>query len=320
MRIAIVGKWWSWKTTISALLTSYFTQIQIKPLVVDADLNIHLPALLMPSEKFPWEKYLSTAANVEQIKTYLKGKNERITSLASFRKTTPPTSKSQLFVLKNHRHYLYQFAEDLGNLFLMVVGSYHGNEIGASCYHNNLAILENLLSHMDDQDSVVIVDMVAGVDAFASSLHAQFDMLLLVVEPTKKWIEVRNQYDQLSKQAGIDHQLFVVGNKCFDKNDQDFLSFALPKEKLLGTIGISHYLRALEKNGNQIDFSLLEPEFQALFPRIVEQLQKQEQALDVRLEKLYALHRKYVAQSFIQERFWDLTGQIDESFSFHTSQ
>lgn len=94
-----------------------------------------------------------------------------------------------------------------------------------------------------------------------------------------------------------------MGNKCFDENDQLFLSSALPKDKLLGTIGISHYLRALEKNGNQIDFSLLEPEFQALFPRIVEQLQKQEQPLDLRLEKLYSLHRKYVAQSFIQERF-----------------
>ena len=39
---------------------------------------------------------------------------------------------------------------------------------------------------MQDQEAVVIVDMVAGVDAFASSLHAQFDMLLLVVESTKK--------------------------------------------------------------------------------------------------------------------------------------
>lgn len=158
----------------------------MKPLLIDADLNMHLPTLLMPERSFPREKHLSLPSTSEEIKTYLKGENDRITSLASFRKTTPPTKKSQLFVLKNHHHYLYQFAEDLGNLFLMVVGSYHGDEIGASCYHNNLAILENMLSHTNDEDSVIIVDMVAGVDAFASSLHAQFDMLLLVVEPTKK--------------------------------------------------------------------------------------------------------------------------------------
>lgn len=318
MRIAIVGKWWSGKTTISALLASYFSELKLNPLLIDADLNIHLPSLFIKDWEFPNEKYLSSPDNTEKIKTYLKGQNDRITSLVTFRKTTPPTEKSQFFVLRDHENYLYQFAEKVNQLALMVVWSYRGEEIWASCYHNNLAILENLLSHMDDQGAVAIVDMVAGVDAFASSLHAQFDMLLLVVEPTKKGIEVWTQYAQLAKDAGVENQLFVIGNKCFDKEDERFLQSFLPTEKLLGTMWISSYLRALEKNWNLISFSSLEEQFQPLFSSLAEKAKSLEQPLNVRLQKLYTLHRKYVAQAFIKERFWDLTGQIDETFSFES--
>lgn len=81
---------------------------------------MHIPALFM-EKKFPEEKYLSSSKNVEAIKTYLRGKNDRITSLVTFRKTTPPTEKSQFFVLKDYHNPMYQFAEDVGKLFLMVV-------------------------------------------------------------------------------------------------------------------------------------------------------------------------------------------------------
>ena len=316
MRIAVVGKWGSGKTTISALLALYLAQQGKNLLLIDADLNVHLPGLFLPWGEFPEQKYLSFPETTQTIKTYLKGDNQRIGSLETFRKTTPPTSESQLFVLRDRAHPLYCFAEVLDQLALMVVGTYQGSEIGASCYHNHLAILENLLSHMDDQKAVVVVDMVAGVDAFASSLHAQFDLLLLVLEPTQKGKEVWKQYARLAQAAGVYDQLFALGNKCFDQEDQLFLSAALPSEKLLGMLGISSYLRQLEKQGGLMEFSQLEPEFQLLFEQIVKQAQTLEQPLQARLDKLYALHRKYVAQGFIKERFGDLPGQIDEHFSF----
>ena len=317
MRIAVVGKWGSGKTTTSALLASYLGSVRKKPLLIDADINVHLPALFM-REEFPIEKYLSSPENMRKVKGYLIGNNHRIASLAAFRKTTPPTKESQLFVLSDAQNYLYQnFTQDLGTLFLMAVGTYTEDQIGASCYHNSLAILENLLSHMDDRGEVCIVDMVAWVDAFASSLHAQFDMLLLVLEPTRKGIEVRKQYAHLTQSAGVYDQLFVLGNKCFDQADLDFLRREIPEEKLIWELGMSQYLRSLERNWDQISFAGLESEYQPLFSHIFEKLQSLAQPLDTRLPKLYELHRKYVSQDFIIERFWDLKGQIDESFSFH---
>ncbi|MCR5413073.1 MAG: hypothetical protein K6E76_09100 [Patescibacteria group bacterium] len=50
---------------------------------------MHLPSLLL-GKAFPEEKYLSRSQNTTVIKTFLKGSNDRIQDLDSFRKTTPP--------------------------------------------------------------------------------------------------------------------------------------------------------------------------------------------------------------------------------------
>lgn len=127
----------------------------------------------------------------------------------------------------------------------MVVGTYAEDGIGTSCYHNNLAVLESMLSHMDDRGEIVIVDMVAGVDAFAGSLHAQFDMVVLVMEPTKRGIEVWRQYQQLAQKAEVADHLFALGNKC-QHDDAEFLQQQLGKS-LLGAMDYSPYLKSLER-------------------------------------------------------------------------
>ncbi len=48
--------------------------------------------------------------------------------------------------------------------------------------------------------------MVAGVDAFANTLHAQFDLICLVVEPTKRSLEVFRHYLELAEEAGTAKQ------------------------------------------------------------------------------------------------------------------
>lgn len=90
MRIAIVGKGGSGKTTVAALFASYLAQNGKRPLIIDADINIHQPALHLENEEFDKTKWLSDAKNTTFIKTYLQGQNTRISSLGAFRKTTPP--------------------------------------------------------------------------------------------------------------------------------------------------------------------------------------------------------------------------------------
>jgi CO dehydrogenase maturation factor len=197
----------------------------------------------------------------------------------------------------------------------MAVGTYDTDDIGASCYHNNLAILENVLSHLIDNKGTVVTDMVAGVDAFANTLHAQFDLLILVVEPTKRSLEVFNQYQKLAEDAGVGNSLFVVGNKTTNDTDRKFITKHIPHNQLIGFLGDSKYLRKKDQEGGALDVNLLEKENRELLAMIHEKIFSIMPDCQARLQKLYELHRRYVAQNFIRERFGDLTGHIDESFN-----
>ncbi len=154
MKIAFVGKGGSGKTTLSALFAEYVKQQNKVVAVFDADLNIHMPELL-GFDVIPVSKHLSHPDVVKNIKKQLLGKRTDIAKLGAFRKTTPPSSKSNLIILKNIENSPIKdyFVKD-NNLYLFAVGTYDEEEIGASCYHNNLAIFENILSHLIDKDAM----------------------------------------------------------------------------------------------------------------------------------------------------------------------
>lgn len=317
MRIAFVGKGGSGKTTLSALFTQYINK-KYPVLAIDADLNMHLGALLGFEHDLPIERHISHPEAAKAIKTHLKGKNRRIKDLAQFRKTTPPTKESNLIFLDDANDpILIEFGVNNKNLRLMIVGTYDSEEIGASCYHNNLAILENILSHLIDFEGVVVADMVAGVDAFANTLHAQFDMLVLTVEPTKRGIEVFEQYRKLAEEARVYESLFVIGNKVRSDADTDFIKKNVPAEKLLGFFKESEYMRRKDQEGGSLNVDLLEDENKALLDRIEKKLFSITPDRQTMLQKLFELHCRYVAQGFIAERYGDLTDQIDETFNFN---
>ncbi len=209
MRIAFVGKGGSGKTTISALFASYLAYTSKNAIAVfDADLNIHLPELL-GFGALPFEKHLSHPDSIDRIRTWLIGNNE-LSHPQAFRKTTPPTLKSNILKIDEiEKTPLHDLCLRKDNVSMFAIGTYQDEDIGASCYHNNLAIFESILNHTDDRDGYLITDMVAGVDSFAGTLHAQFDMTCLVVEPTRRSVEVFNKYADLAKEAGVFGSLFV---------------------------------------------------------------------------------------------------------------
>lgn len=314
MRIAFVGKGGAGKTTVAALFGQYVKTRHKHVLAIDADLNIHLPRALGMQIPAP-DLHLSHPAAGEVIKKILKGSSTRIQTLAHFKKSTPPSHGSRLILLDDiHDPILSEHSTQYDDMRLMVVGTYTEEDIGASCYHNDLAILENVLTHLVDDQGVVIADMVAGTDAFASTLHAQFDLTVLVVEPTWRGIEVYKDYVRLCQQAGYDDVLRVIGNKVKTAEDRTRLEAHIPKEKILGYIGYSSYLEAQEKAEGTIHFDELEEENRFVVRSAYEVLKMIPYDPQKRLQKMWKLHRLYVSQASIKDRFGDLTGQIDESF------
>ena len=314
MRIAFIGKGGAGKTSSCVLFAQYACEQGADVLVVDADINTHVPKLL-GFDEIPREKHVSHPDVSVHIRQHLAGTNPRIASPAAFRKTTPPGSGSNLIFLEQKNDpILSTYSIDRGGLRLMVVGTYHEDDIGTSCYHNHLATFENVLTHLVDDRGILVADMVAGIDAFASTLHAQFDLMVLAVEPTWRSIEVYEQYAELARNANCLGTLWVIGNKVRSKDDEAFIRNNIPNERILGCFMDSEYLRKQDKVQGVLNIQSLEDENRKTLACIYQTLLVQPFAPQDRLKKIHELHKRYVAQSFIRERFGDLTKQIDEEF------
>lgn len=315
MRIAIVGKGGSGKTTISAAFSAYVAKVLKVPVIaIDADINCHLPGQFGSLPPPP----LSQGEATSRIKQYLRGENERIVSSGAFRKTTPPALGSNLIRFPELPEVLVPLCVQIEELLhIFAVGSYGEEDIGASCYHNSLAVLENILSHATDQDAVVVVDMVAGTDAFAGSLHAQFDLLLLVVAPTRRSVEVYTQYLELAQAAGIADRIAVIGNQVETAEDQAYIRQSASEEHLLGFFERDSYVDQMDRRDDlTMDARSLSAPNQGVLDTAYRTLSSRAKHPDTRLPYLYELHRKYVAQAFVTRQFGDLTGQIDPDFRY----
>jgi CO dehydrogenase maturation factor len=320
MKIAFVGKGGSGKSTLSAAFALYVWEKTAKPVVVfDADLNIHVPELL----GFPvisTDNHLSHPHASEVIKQWLIGRNN-IKDVAAFRKSTPPTRQSNIINVESIQSTpVGPYGLHKDSLSVFVVGTYQQEDIGASCYHNNLAIFENILSHLNDYCGYVITDMVAGVDSFAGTLHAQFDLTCLVVEPTMRSIEVYNKYIELANQAGVASSVLVVGNKIRKKQDEEFIATHVPANKIIGFFGEDEHVRDVDQKSGKLVVSELTDNNQSVLQRILGVVDGLPDVRNERLKKMWQLHTKYVSQKFIVDRFGDLTGQIDLGFSFSHGQ
>jgi CO dehydrogenase maturation factor len=317
MRIAFVGKGGSGKSTLAASFASHILKETIKPVVVfDADLNIHIPELL-GFEPLPFNKHISSPRIAGEIKLWLIGTNN-IKDLGAFRKSTPPTRQSNIIKIESIKKTpLGTYGLYSDNLSVFAVGTYQEEDIGASCYHNNLAIFENILSHIDDKNGYVITDMVAGVDSFAGTLHAQFDLTCLIVEPTMRSVEVYTKYMELATEAGVADSVRVIGNKIRNQKDKDFLQSHILEEKIIGYFTDDNHIRDIDQDSRPLSVSCLNSDNQNLLKLVQILIDSLPDNRQIRLQKIWDLHKKYITQSFIKERFGDLTGQIDTEFIFH---
>lgn len=317
MKIAFVGKGGSGKSTIASLFTLYLLSKRIKLLAVDADLNIHLPSLLgLDIEE---KDQLSSEENKQIIRQHLKGENKRIKDASDFVKTTPPGIGSNLISIDRNDFILKNFSRQIEpSGHFMFVGTYEEEAIGTSCYHSNLSILENILSHLTlDLNDWVVVDMVAGIDAFSNSLHLQFDQLVLIVEPTMESVQVFNQYQKLAQVSNVEDRLIVLGNKIEDASDVEFLKKHIG-DKLLGCFEKNSTVKKMRQSGEKLSIDCLNTEDILLFDKLADLSLRNYQPEDIKLKDLHTLHKKFVKQEYIVQELGDLSDQIDPNFSFNS--
>jgi CO dehydrogenase maturation factor len=255
LKIALVGKGGSGKTTLAALLVRRLAAIGRPVLAVDADINQHLAVALGATE--PDAVALPTlSAHLPLIKEYLRGANPRIASAAVMVKTTPPGAGSRLLRVVERNPIYDACVREVGGARLAVTGPFAEDDLGVACYHSKIGAVELLLNHLvDGVGEYVVVDMTAGADSFASGLFTRFDVTFLVCEPTLRSVGVYRQYRAYARDFGV--RIAVVGNKVSDTQDAAFLS-AQVGDDLVGWMSRSAHVRAAER-GEIRPISALEP-------------------------------------------------------------
>lgn len=309
MKIAFVGKGGSGKSTVSALFTQYIRAQNNPLLVIDADINVHLPHLLDIKE---YETYTSHPECLTQIHSFIAGSNTRVHPDHVIN-TTPPGQGSGLITVSPHDPLLSRIGYVDRNFVFLQVGPPAKNHVGTRCYHVNLESVETLLSHVNDRPGeFVIVDMVAGADAFSTSMYIQFDVLCIIVEPTEESVLVVGDYLKLAKHAGIEHRVQVVANKVEDEADLEFI-----RSKNIHPIASFRYDKAIRlalREGRVpvlTEHSLVSA--QELYSQLnsIEPMDKNE-----RMRGLHELHRFMASKPHNIMMHGNLAEQIDDSFSF----
>jgi CO dehydrogenase maturation factor len=308
MKIAFVGKGGSGKSTLTALYIRHLQQQGRPVMAVDADLNMNLSGLL--GVTFPRDKMLAAHPVADAVREHLKGANPRIPHISKFLPTTPPGEGSNL--IRRHDDPALDFCsvEAGPQMRLLTVGTYDSEGIGQHCYHSDLFVAENLLSHIVADDFDVVCDMVAGTDAFAYSLHLQFDAIILIAEPTPESAEVCALYMNLAKDAGIDDLIRLAANKVADADDLAFIREKTGMEPL-GAVPVLPELKKARQRGEAVSaVERLSPLMHAIdkaarHPAITEAQ---------RLSMLLALHEKLNGKEWVKLAYGDVMGQVDKDF------
>lgn len=306
MRIAFVGKGGSGKTTLTALFALYLSKKNKKVIVVDADINQHLGENIGFSED-KIDKQNTIEKNRDVLLTHIKGTNKLIESEKYIMKTTPPGSGSGLMYFDSP--IFDKISTKNENLRLIQTGQLTDEDVGINCFHGKVTTIEILLNHLVDRDDeYFIVDMTAGADWFSSGLFTKFDKTFLVVEPTKKSLDIFKQFKERSSQYNID--IDIIANKIDNDGDLEYITSST-KQLPVAIINKMVSISKLEREFNQQNLDLIDfTEFEKLMKITSLTNRNRKKMYD---DNLY--FHKLNCQTWMNKRVGkDLLSQIDTNF------
>jgi|JI8StandDraft_1071087.scaffolds.fasta_scaffold00105_28 CO dehydrogenase maturation factor len=221
MKIAFVGKGGSGKTTVSSQLARSAAKNGTKVLAIDADINQRFAETLGLSAEQA-KLVGEVGKQMLDLKAYVKGQNTLLPEADKIAKTTPAGTGSTL-ILPFTDPYLQSLVYHYEGIDVLKTGGFEEEDLGVKCYHAKTGAIELLLNHLADaDDELVLVDMTAGADAFASGLFAKFDATFVVVEPTEASVSVWKQYQEYA--MIFDIRLELIANKCMDEADIAYIT------------------------------------------------------------------------------------------------
>lgn len=267
MRIGVIGKGGSGKTSLSWMLMQTAQHHGHTVYGLDADYNQHLAGNFgISNDTIP-----ALADQQKALIDYVIGQRTDVTP-ERFNKTMLPTELSRLVGLNPQDPYLKDFMKPATpHTYLLRVGEFNAEDKGVRCYHVRTAVADIVLSHLKplDKNDVLVVDFTAGVDPFASPIYLKLDALVLSVEPTLKGAEVAKQWRHLLADAPV--PLMIVANKVTHPDDVTWLQDTIQPETVQASLLLDPAMRRIER-GEVLSWSDLHLDNQAALSTLWQKL------------------------------------------------
>jgi len=253
LKIAVTGKGGVGKTFIASTLARIFEKNNYKVIAVDADPDMNLScALGIEGEITPISKM------EDLIEERTGGK---VGSYGGVFKINPKVED-----------IVDRYSYKVGNIHLLAMGTVEQGGEGCVCPAS--VLLRRLLRHLIlKRDEVVIMDMEAGIEHLGRKTTEHVDVMLVVVEPSKKAILTAKRIKKLAKDLGIP-RVYAVVNKIRGDMDREKFRGIFEKEvriPILKFLPYSEDVIDVDMMGKPLDLNTpIGREMEDLFRRIVE--------------------------------------------------
>lgn len=253
-KIAVVGKGGVGKTTLISLLAYVYSERGSQVYVVDADPGASLALAL----GFPEELSSQIVPIVEMEDLILERTGARPGEYGGYFNLTPRVDDIPESFSAVHR-----------GIHLLVMGSVKGPGAGCVCPEN--AMLKSLMSHLLlSQREVVLLDMVAGLEHLGRGTAAAVDVMIVVVEPGRRSIDIALQIIELAKGLNIPRIQLVANKVREEERDLALIGKEMGEQPLLGYLPFS--LQAIEADMSGRALYDLSPEMAQKAREIVDKL------------------------------------------------
>lgn len=228
MKIAIIWKWWAWKTTLSVLLIQALLQHK-KVLAIDCDANKNLIDYLWFEKNSQIKELWDLKKEIFEITGVAKSEYER--------KYFP---KNEIWVFDLQDSLTSQALYKNGNLSLIELGSPKEKRIWVTwmCPYNETikVYLSNLNENPED---IVWCDFAAGSEAAGKWIITSVDHIIIPVEPNSKNLDVAKDIYKTLKHIEFENIIFIANKVTKDEDLKYIEEYFWEKISFLGIIPFS---------------------------------------------------------------------------------
>ena len=211
MKIAFVGKGGSGKSSVSWLAVKTIEDMGSFVLAIDADHNMDLTSNLGLD---PEKTVLMHRTEKEFMETLGASDENKVSGLLTKEQGSLPS-----FTVSPPDTYTASISTKVSdNISLINIGLGSPDVMFSSkCSHGLSGPLKYYLGLLNERDSFVVIDSVAGADMLNYGLYAGIDAVIGVVEPHRNSVKVFEQIQDICRKSHI--PCFAVINK---PSDNDF--------------------------------------------------------------------------------------------------